>query len=209
VITLFLKPECAEQCNRFFGQNAIQKAVNDDLVEYVVYESRKRSALLEKGNSLVTLVCHTTAEAMWYYKRAQCVEAVQERVLRKYLQLSAQVAGRVVRRAHSRCWGKCQVTKSISEALGRETTHCESNPTDSPPLALCGDYFLGPNCTDAVVSAAAAGEAVACSLTGHARSADCKTTSPGDGEAPSSGQQQEKHDPGDNIRRRWRRKVES
>lgn len=161
VVTLFLKPQCADQCEKFFGANVVQKTVNDDLVHYVTYESRKRSVLLGKCSSRVVLVCHTTAEAMWHYKRAQCVQAVQERVLSDYLKLPAAQAGRMVCRTHSRCWGKCQVTQSISDVLNKETSYVASSAFDAPPLALCGDYFSGLTCTDAVVSAICAADAIA------------------------------------------------
>lgn len=160
VVTLSLTSACVEFCDRFFG-DAIQRAVNDDLVHYITYESRKRNKLLGTSSSGVILVCHTTAEAMWSYKRAHCVHAVQERVLKDYLKLPLHLSKQAVHRSHSRCWGKCQVTRSISELVGKETTHCVSSAVEAPPLALCGDYFIGPTCTDAVISATAAADAIA------------------------------------------------
>eukprot|EP00746_Dinoflagellata_sp_MGD_P021661 gnl/MRDRNA2_/MRDRNA2_150561_c0_seq1.p1 gnl/MRDRNA2_/MRDRNA2_150561_c0~~gnl/MRDRNA2_/MRDRNA2_150561_c0_seq1.p1 ORF type:complete len:416 (+),score=75.94 gnl/MRDRNA2_/MRDRNA2_150561_c0_seq1:57-1304(+) len=167
VVTLSLTSACHEACDWFFGEKEIQRSVNDDLIQYVTYESRKRSNLTGNPSSGVVVVCHTTAEAMWSYKRAQCVQAVQDRVLKDYLKIPRNQISKVVHRAHSRCWGKCQVTSSISELMGKEVTHSASSATDSPPLALCGDYFLGPTCTDAVVSATAAADAIS-DIFGHA-----------------------------------------
>merc|ERR1719453_1192474 len=112
--------------------------MNDDLIHYVTYESRKRQDLTGKQSSCVILVCHTTAEAMWHYKRAHCVQAVQDRVLQKYLQLPRWLERKVVQRAHSRCWGKSQVQDSISSVMEKSVTHWMSSLTASPPLVLCG-----------------------------------------------------------------------
>jgi len=160
VVTLSLTRDCLEFCDRFFGVSGMQRTMNDDLIHYITYESRKRQRLTGKQSSGVVLVCHTTAEAMWYYKRSQCVEAVQQRVLQKYLKLPNKLSYQVVQRTHSRCWGKCQVMENISSILHRSVTHWASKSEASPPLMLCGDYFAGPTCSDAISSATAAADAM-------------------------------------------------
>jgi hypothetical protein len=170
VVTLSLTRDCLESCDRFFGRSGIQKTMNDDLIQYITYESRKRQNLTGKPSSCVVLVCHTTAEAMWYYKRAECVQAVQEHVLYNYLWLPKHFSHKAVHRAHSRCWGKCQVKESISSVLDKTVTHWTSYYLDSPPLVLCGDYFTGPTCSDAIVSATAAADAIVAMLPSKAQS---------------------------------------
>lgn len=161
VVTLSLTHDCLESCDRFFGKGSLQKTMNDDLIHYITYESRKRQQLTGKQSSCIVLVCHTTAEAMWHYKRAHCVQAVQEHVLQKYLKLPWHLSQKVVQRTNSRCWGKCQAVESISSSLHRKVTHWASRSEVSPPLVLSGDYFIGPTCSDAIVSATAAADEVA------------------------------------------------
>jgi predicted NAD/FAD-dependent oxidoreductase len=160
VVTISLTCDCLELCDGFFGVAGMQRTMNDDVIHYITYESRKRQHLTGKQGSSIVLVCHTTAEAMWNYKRARCVEVVQERVL-KYLKLPLKLSHRVIQRSHSRCWGKCQVNKTISSILHRSVTHWASRSKASPPLVLCGDYFSGPTCSDAIVSATSAADAIA------------------------------------------------
>eukprot|EP00443_Scrippsiella_acuminata_P057285 CAMPEP_0115568196 /NCGR_PEP_ID=MMETSP0271-20121206/104531_1 /TAXON_ID=71861 /ORGANISM="Scrippsiella trochoidea, Strain CCMP3099" /LENGTH=515 /DNA_ID=CAMNT_0003002639 /DNA_START=26 /DNA_END=1573 /DNA_ORIENTATION=- len=141
---LFFSSDCASRFDSFFGPKALEKLVDDDVVQLLCYQSRKTSLIggpVSRGG--LAVVAHTTVEWARRNSRAngrdqRLLDEVSERV-KKIVGLGRArlLATKVI------TWKQCQVTKPIppNQLLDGPCMLISSEP----PLLLAGDYLTESN----------------------------------------------------------------
>lgn len=143
-IVMFLHPQYADACDKFFGPKAIEKTIDDDMVHLLAYQSRKTSVVGGPKTKSPAIVAHTSLEYSkqnWQAggKDRWFLDAVADRVIHKYLGVPAGTrVNNVLAGSKVITWKQCHVTKPIPGAA--EYPKCQP-VGNGPPLVLAGDYF--------------------------------------------------------------------
>jgi len=162
---MYLPPECARQCDAYFGPEAVEKVVEDGTLHLLCYQSRKTERVTGAASAEgAVVVGHTT---LAWAKRNARASGRDERLLREVTERMAETLkldgsiSRTMLGSKVITWKQCHVTKPVPK--NDATGPCMLLSAE-PPLLLAGDYFTASNFGGCATSAFAAAEVVAKAL---------------------------------------------
>jgi len=142
-LALYLSAECAPSCDTYFGSDAFERVVDDDIVHLLSYQSRKMSRCSgSKASGSVVVVAHTTLPWAKNHARASGRDPrwqaeITDRVA-TILGLGKALSMRMLG-SKLITWKQCEVTKAVpmdDPSIGPCMV-----VSKKPPLVLGGDYF--------------------------------------------------------------------
>jgi hypothetical protein len=156
----YLPSESATKCDLFFGDDAVEKVVDDSTVHLLCYQSRKAmklSGVPPEGG--VAVVAHSTNE--WARRNAQ-KGGRDQRLLAEMAEKIAQILqlgnlARTMLGSKVITWKQSQVTKALT---GSSQAPCMMT-SSGPALALAGDYFTDSSFGGCLKSGFAAADGIA------------------------------------------------
>lgn len=162
-VALFLSPACAMACDTYFGDSAVEKVVDDDILHLLCYQSKKTS---QAGGlpptAGIVVVAHTTHQWAQAHIRAsgrdgKLTAEILERA-RATIGLPLPLS-KVLLASKVITWKQCQVTSPLPTP-GQPCMLLAAAPAQAP-VALCGDYFVGSSFSGCLRSGFGAAEMVA------------------------------------------------
>lgn len=156
----YLPNDCAENCDVFFGDDTVEKVVDDNAVHLLCYQSRKTKNLNGTPQDAgVVVVAHSTVE--WANRNARA-NGRDQRILSEMTEKVGQILklkgslARTMLGSKVITWKQCQVTKAAPKS---QHGPC-MRPSSGPTLALAGDYFTDSSFGGCLQSAFAAADVV-------------------------------------------------